>query len=343
MAYHDALYRQWRLLSHVPRQPQKITVRELCERLKNDQFEVTERTIQRDLQELSGVFPITADGGAKPFGWSWLRDAKSLDLPRLTIDEALTWVLAEQHIGQMLPCSALEQLRPYFKAARERLDREPKPRLGSSWLNKVRAVQPTQPLIPPAISDDVHRTLSEALLHEKQIAIQYRRKGEREAKAYQAHPLALIQRGGILYLFARLFEYPNARLLALHRIEQATLLEDQAAQAPEGFDLDRELASGRLDFGSGEQLEIKLRFYNGKGEHLHETLLSQEQTIEEGDNEALTITATVADTPQLKWWLLGFGENVEVLAPASLRHELTDIAIKMYARYTQPDTDNRQS
>ncbi|SFN44940.1 Predicted DNA-binding transcriptional regulator YafY, contains an HTH and WYL domains [Formivibrio citricus] len=341
MANHDALFRQWELLRNIPRLPLKISVQELRERLVAAQFNVAERTIQRDLQELFIHFALVVDERSKPFGWSWQKNVKSLDFPALGIDEALTWVLAEQHISQILPSSAIEHLSPYFKAARNRLDREPQPQKGRSWLNKVRTVPPTQPLIPPAIDEDVQRIISEALMREQQIALQYRRKGEREAKAYQAHPLALIQRGGILYLFARLFDYPNARLLALHRIEEATLLDGQTAQAPEGFDLDSELAKGRLDFGAGERIQVQLRFYDGKGEHLHETPLSQDQHIrEDADPNTLTITASVANTPQLQWWLLGFGGCVEVLAPESLRHSLTDTAAKMLARYTQPISGN---
>ncbi|MDL2286004.1 WYL domain-containing protein [Desulfococcaceae bacterium OttesenSCG-928-F15] len=33
------------------------------------------------------------------------------------------------------------------------------------------------------------------------------------------------------------------------------------------------------------------------------------------------VQATVADTSQLHWWLLGFGPQVEVLAPKFLRKE----------------------
>lgn len=36
----------------------------------------------------------------------------------------------------------------------------------------------------------------------------------------------------------------------------------------------------------------------------------------------LTVAASVPETAQLTWWLLGFGENVEVLAPAELREQM---------------------
>jgi hypothetical protein len=38
------------------------------------------------------------------------------------------------------------------------------------------------------------------------------------------------------------------------------------------------------------------------------------------------VRATVADTDQLRWWLLGFGNQVEVLEPVELREEFRWIA-----------------
>ena len=341
----DAVSRQWELLRHVPRYPQKITAQAIHSYLSEAGFAIDERTVQRDLLNLSKTFPIDADDREKPYGWSWLKDAKSFDLAALTVNEAMTWVLAEQHLSRMLPTSAVEHLSLYFKAARDRLDREPQPQRGRNWLSKVRTVPPTQPLIPPVIDADVQRAVSEALLHEHQVEIHYRRKGERQTKLYQVHPLALIQRGSVLYLYGRLFDHPNARILALHRIEQVRVLADQPSVAPEGFDLDEQLAKGSLGFGQGKLIEIKLRFHDGKGEHLHETPVSHDQGIDEHPDQkgVLTIHATVADTPQLRWWLLGFGDGVEVLAPESLRHDLSEIANRMVARYKQQGTEVQNS
>ena len=340
-SHRDTISRLWLVLRNIPRYPQKITVQSLCLKLSSLGLEVTERTLQRDLLSLSGLFPLVSDDREKPYGWSWQQDAKSFDLPGLTVNEAMTWVLAEQHLIKMLPTSAVEHMSPYFKSARDRLDSEPQPRLGRNWLNKVRTVQPTQPLIPPVIDADVQRAVSEALLQEHQVEIRYRRKAERETKLYRVHPLALIQRGSILYLYSRLFDHPNARILALHRIEQVKILRDQPAVAPEGFDLDNQLAKGSLGFGQGKQIQVKLRFYEGKGEHLNETPMSPDQQIVEhsGPKGVLTVTAIVAETPQLKWWLLGFGDGVEVLAPESLRHELSEMATRMVARYKLPVTN----
>jgi predicted DNA-binding transcriptional regulator YafY len=46
------------------------------------------------------------------------------------------------------------------------------------------------------------------------------------------------------------------------------------------------------------------------------------------------VEATVADTGQLRWWLLGFGGRVEVQEPLGLREELKNHAVRMVGRYT---------
>jgi len=335
MAKHrDTLYRQWLLLRQIPRYPHRITIKALHTDLFAEGLEVTERTLQRDLNDLSLVFPLIVDDQEKPYGWSWEKNAKCFNLPGLTSTEALTLVLAERHLSQILPSSTLDHLHPYFKAAHERLDSEPLPQRGRSWLNKVRTVPPTQPLIPPRIDAEVHRVVSDALLHERQLEILYRKKGKSQAEVYKAHPLALIQRGCILYLYARLFDYPDARTLALHRIDSVKIL-DEAVVPPADFDLDDKVARGVWGFGSGDQFVVKLRFFDGTGEHLRETPLSADQQIETTADQpkTLTVTATVADTPQLKWWLLAFGDGVEVFAPEALRRTLSETAERMTIRY----------
>jgi predicted DNA-binding transcriptional regulator YafY len=45
------------------------------------------------------------------------------------------------------------------------------------------------------------------------------------------------------------------------------------------------------------------------------------------------VQATVPDTAQLRWWLMGFGEGVEVLEPVSLRDEFVNMAQSLHGIY----------
>lgn len=320
------------MLRLVPRFPRKITVQALRQALRDEGYIVTDRTVQRDLIELSNIFPLTSDIREKPHGWSWQKDAKNFDLPGLTVNASLTLVLAEQHLSGLLPTSALEQLKPYFDAAHDRLDAEPQPRHRRSWLDKVRTVPPSQPLLAPEIDPIVHGVITEALLDEKQVQISYKKAGRSTPVEYRIHPLALVQRGAVIYLHVRIFDYPDARILALHRIRSATLL-DESAVYPDDYQVDESIKAGTWGFGDGEAVKVTLLFQPGCGDHLYETPLATDQKIRALEDKRLEVTATLVITPQFRWWLLGFGAGVEVVAPKSLRSRFGDIAEGMASTY----------
>lgn len=167
-----------------------------------------------------------------------------------------------------------------------------------------------------------------ALLADRQLQINYRRRGEGASVEYRVHPLALIQRGSLVYLYVRIFDYEDTRMLVLHRIVSAQML-DEATLYPAGFDIDAEIAKGRFGFGDGTMILLKARFKAECGEHLYETPLSKDQKIEELPDGDLIVTATVADTSQLGWWLLALGDGVEVLEPAELRTEIAGMIQNM--------------
>jgi predicted DNA-binding transcriptional regulator YafY len=328
----DTLLRQWQMLRIIPRYPHKITAKLLLEKLLAERFDVTKRTVERDLIALSEMFPLVSDERDRPYGWSWSKDAPVFNLPGLSHHEALTLAMVEQHLNNLLPASTLSQLQPYFKAARQHLSNIPQTQRARSWLNKVRSVPTTQPLLPPNIKPTVQHTVYEALLGDKQLEIKYLKRGEEKAVDYRIHPLAAVQRGTVTYLFCRLFDYEDFRTLALHRIQSANILED-AAKIPTGFSIDDEINKGRFGFGEGKQIRLEAVFYNGSGDHLFETALSSNQTLTEQADGSLTLNATVADTPQLAWWLLGLGDGVEIVKPASLRKTLASTIAKMHAIY----------
>mgnify|MGYP003324733769 CR=1 FL=1 len=49
------------------------------------------------------------------------------------------------------------------------------------------------------------------------------------------------------------------------------------------------------------------------------------------------------DTSQLRWWLLGFGEQVEVIKPAHLREEFRKTAQKLGFAESNPSSDLNRS
>ena len=67
--------------------------------------------------------------------------------------------------------------------------------------------------------------------------------------------------------------------------------------------------------------------------HLPLHRLSARQTLRYCPDGRVRVTATVRDTLQLRWWLLGFGEQVEVIGPETLREEFAETAGEMHRLY----------
>lgn len=328
-----SLLRQWNMLRLVPRAPAKISVKDLCERLRDADFPVTSRTVQRDLNELAAVFPLVSDDRDKPYGWSWQRDASSFDLPGLSIPEALTLTLVEQHLRNHLPPSTIDALQPHFQSAARALSSVDGAAMSKAWLNKVRSVMPQQPLQPPAMRDECQRTIYLALMKDLQLKLHYRKRDAEAATVYDVvHPLAIVQRGALIYLVCMFAGYDDLRTLALHRVQQAELLYEPARLKP-GFDLDAYIATGQFGFLTGDPVLLRATFSRAAGEHLYETPLSGDQVLTVGEGACIELSATVASTRSLVWWLLGFGDGVVVQEPLELREEIKAIAARMAVAY----------
>jgi predicted DNA-binding transcriptional regulator YafY len=129
-------------------------------------------------------------------------------------------------------------------------------------------------------------------------------------------PLGLVVRGDLSYLVCTLWDYQDIRQLAMHRVISATPIETPATK-PEGFDLDEYIESGEFQYRVGTLIQLKAKFSRGAAAHLLETPLSDDQVIQRLDADHDLVTATVRDTAQLDWWLLGFASSVRVLEPTA--------------------------
>lgn len=327
------LLRQWTMLRLIPRAPAKIAVRDLQQQLRDADFKVTTRTLQRDLIELSAVFPLISDDREKPYGWSWQREAAGFDLPGLSIPDALTLALVEQHLCNQLPPTALAALQPQFRSAARVLGAMDESVTSKAWLGKVRTIAPLQPLQAPVMDDGCQRVVYEALMKDLRLRLRYKKRDAAQATIYpMVHPLAIVQRGSIIYLVCRFAEHDDVCTLALHRIKEASLIYENARR--NDFDVDAFIESGAFGFLTGPPIVLQATFQRPVAEHLFETPLAPDQVLRSCPDGSVHVTATVASTRSLVFWLTGFGGAVEVHGPPALREEMRNTAMSMAARYS---------
>ena len=328
----DTTLRYLKLLACLPRHPDLIGTKALQAKLERDnpEYSVSLRTLQRDLERLSSIFPISCIERGRAKYWFWTEKDALTQIPDMGAPTALALRMAEEYLQAVLPPPTLEFLRPYFKHARAVLaDTE----LGA-WASKVRTIHRGPDLIPPAVLREVHDAIYDALLGGKRIRVMYHRRGSVTPSERLLHPAGLVTRAGIVYLVASVADDSDLRHFALHRMTTAQVVAEKARPAP-GFSLDRHVhAEDAFAYPLSERpMSLKLLAHDAVVEHLSESRLSEDQRITPGPNGRTLIEATVADTKELRWWLRGFGDHVEVQSPAALRSEFKEQSRSLHELY----------
>jgi predicted DNA-binding transcriptional regulator YafY len=327
----SALSRQWVILKSLPSRAPGITSRELLQLLAEQGFCLSKRTIERDLQELSAIFPVCSNEKSKPYGWYWAADS-SIEVPGIMLTDALTILLIENSLKTLLPAGMLKGLQPRFAQARNKLRSLSDDIPLATWLDKVAAVSPEMSLLPPAIDEMILQTLQQALLNNKQVIVRYGAVHQKQVKDFYLSPLGLVQRGQTTYVVATAGDYQDVRLFALHRFQLAELT-DIAVNIPPGFTLASYIASGAFQFCNGETVQLHARVSQVLADILDETPLSEDMTMQPATDGWFEIKATVINSWQLKWWILSRGGAIEILAPISLRQMIATHLSNALAHY----------
>ena len=195
------------------------------------------------LQQMD-AFDLECNNASIPYGWRWLPGASS-DLAGMTLADALSLSLVEDMVKPLLPVSMLQGLECRFAQARKKINdlavENPKAR----WIDKVRFIQPTQPLLVPQINPIILDTIQECLLADEIVDVEYRGAGAETAHSQRLQPLGLVTRGQITYLVATAWDYSDIRLYTLHRIAQANRTYEHCKK-PTGFNLMKYLENGTI-------------------------------------------------------------------------------------------------
>ena len=297
------------ILRRIPRSG-KIDAPTLHQQLAEMGIDRNIKSIQVLMKQLSEAFPdIECDTTSKPYGYCWKRSSTGLNLPTLSAQQALLLRLAQQQLADLLPAGLLQSMGGFFNQARAVLGPGGDAILEREWLNKVRVVSTTQPLIPPKIDPEVFNEATRALFGNVLLNVAYRNSEGKNLET-QVMPLGLAQMGPRLYLVCRFvkYKYSDNRILALHRIQSASATIS-TFERPADFDLARYDAEGHFGFGEGEKIRLSFTLTKEAGKHLLETPLSEDQKVTDLGH-SLRFVATVYKTLQLEWWLNSFGNDL---------------------------------
>ncbi len=315
----DTTLRQIKLLELLPRQPYKKSTQTLKNNLSEIGFEVSTRTIQRDLKNLSSILPLISDERDKPYGWSWHKDASGLN-PAMDPIEALTFSLAQEYLEPIMPSKSFKRMNIFFERANSVLKEMDKSSI-KRWRDNVRVVPQWQSLIPPEINEDVEAQIYDALLHGHQLDVDYLKRGNKKPEKRVVNPLGIVLQGVVHRLICTMDGSDNPRHLPIHRFKKALPNGNKIKKSTQ-FDIDKFVEGQNIGYLiSSKPINIEALFQPMAGFHLTETPISKDQKLIKTEEGKYLLKAQLPDTSQLRWWLLGFGDQVEILRPLKLRQE----------------------
>lgn len=311
-----------------------ISTTELFKSMQDRGLEVGRRSFERYMEDICKEFDIERVTASKPFGYRWKKDSARLSLGSLNAQEAMLLLLAEQQLEKLLPASLKSSLSPFFDQAKRVLENAHlkeapggKRREAREWLNKVRVLATTVPVLPPKLGDGVFEAVSEALLHNHMLNIDYRNaKGELKVNK-RIKPLGLAQAEERLFLVCQFDGYEEPRNLAMQRILTAVDTR-MPFERPANFDLKTYEDEGQFSYGKGEPIKLSLWISPYLSLLMAETPLSEDQTLSpmpestpwagEQAREGSLLQATVVHSHLLERWLRSQGKGLRVLGPSAL-------------------------
>jgi predicted DNA-binding transcriptional regulator YafY len=317
------------------RQPGK-TVKELKDALENEGFDIHERSVQRYLNTLAGLYPITRSKDT-PYRWYW-KDKKAYDemlsSEGISVLHALTLHMLKQHLAQTLPVATTKQMKPLFDLAEDRLRVLADSNDIARWALLVDVVKPGLPAIAPQIAYHVLEAVQYALIKGDKLKLKYTSAGKNTAREFRVNPIGTVQRGEKTYLVAIEDGRSEPTTYAMHRIEKADSSWEKS-HLPDGVDLKGFIANGGLQFlKSRTPVSLKAWVSKMLGDQLAETKLEGQHLTPQGSKEdGYELIVTLPDSLTLRNWILSWTGHIEVLEPNTLREEIAVALRAGVARY----------
>jgi predicted DNA-binding transcriptional regulator YafY len=310
----NQLTRQWRLLQLLDR-PVGVTVDDAAADL-----ECTVRTIWRDLRVLDEAgFPIYDDPGADGRRSVWrVRDEFKRQLPlKLTLAELAALVMSREFLA---PVGA-SVLGPAVTAAYDKI-------VGVlshdalALLDQMRQTVGVRLLGAKlqAPATDFVPKLQTALMERHTVRLRYHSFHTDTASDRTVEPYHLTYFNGGLYLVAYCHLRKAVRIFAVERIRALDVLRTKF-MPPADFDVARYL-NNALGILRGDLVTVRVMFASTVARYIRERLWHPSQQLRDLSDGRLEVTLKVADTLEVRRWILGYGVQAEALEPASLREAL---------------------
>ena len=159
--------------------------------------------------------------------------------------------------------------------------------------------------------------LNRAIARKEQLQLEYRKAGAKQPERRTVDPYHLANVNGEWFLFAYDHLRDAIRTFVPARILSITPTGEKFARDPK-FSIEKEL---RNSFGvhSGKaQIDVVIRFDPAVADYIREKKWHPSQKLRTLKNGEVELRMTLSSLVEVERWVLGWGGNAQVIAPAEL-------------------------
>ena len=135
-----------------------------------------------------------------------------------------------------------------------------------------------------------------------------------------------------MYLIAHSRRHGEVRTFKLGRIRRLAVLA-KTFDRPRGIDLDEYFGDAWSMIPEGRLYDVHLHFEPMVAGNVAEVQWHRTQRVEWNDDGSIEFHVRVDGLGEITWWILGYGEQVEVVAPAELRHRVAGVIGTVLEKY----------
>ncbi|HCO95739.1 MAG TPA: hypothetical protein DIU00_17630 [Phycisphaerales bacterium] len=300
---------------------ESYTVSELSE-----MFGTSRRTIFRDLKELQAIgVPYHFD--AETGGYS-INPEYFLPPADLNFHEALSLLLLAHKVSNQVQ---LPFKRSALLAALKIENNLPAKirQYCSTALQNISAGADTQaPLQQNTRFDRTFAQLQQAIAKKREVNISYSSLLESTVSDVELCPYHLLYNNNAWHVLGRTSLDNSIRTFELNRIRELKIT-DKCFLVDEDFDVSEYLGRAWSMVPEGRIYHVKLHFLPQVANNIAEVKWHRTQKVTfNGDGSAI-VEFRVDGLNEITWWILGYGDQVQVLTPKALRKRVLEVAKNM--------------
>ena len=286
-------------------------------------FGTSRRTIYRDLKELEAI-GVSYHYDATTGGYT-MDPEFFLPPVNLKLQEALSLLLLVHKAGEQVQLpfknsallAALKIENNLPAKIRQHCD---------AALRNISARAAAQ--APMRELDKTFAQLQKAIAKKQKVSMRYHSLFDGRDIELELCPYHLLHNQRAWYVVGLSGLHKSIRTFKLNRIRELKTLSQNFVD-DEDFDLSEYLGRAWSMIPEGRIYNVKLRFLPKVAENVAEVQWHSTQKVTHNSDGSVTVEFRVDGLGEITWWILGYGDQVQVLRPKRLRQKLIETAKNM--------------